>query len=255
MLPALSFLTSIIMHYWTTKVKRKIKKYFLIYLLTCAAHGSIIILSERRGGKDDRKRKGQKGITMKKKINPLNTLKGEEGLETRNAAIVYLYNVREYTVESLAELTTLAKSTIKNYLRKFANLLDWAKEIFVKGKNIISEKQEEFWCYIDQITLSDGTQWCKIGQTTQTPEKRASGFSWVINGKKEKPLSVSVRHAIKCKDATAMQNMEDCLRIGMTSIDPDGYIKNDRLNSWQDDYPQRILDNSFVKMGLAQFTA
>lgn len=190
-----------------------------------------------------------------KKINPLNTLRGEEGLETRNAAIVYLYNVREYTIQSLAELTTLAQSTIRNYIYKFAGLLDWAKKIFAKGKNIVSKKQEEFWCYIDKIIMPNGEVWCKIGQTTQTPAKRANGFSWSINGVKVKPLSVEIQHAIKCKDATSMQNMEDCLRLGMTAIDPDGYIKNDRLNSWQDDYPQRIFDNPFVKMGLVQFAA
>lgn len=35
------------MHYWTTKVKKKIKKYFLIFLLTGAAHGCMMDTSNK----------------------------------------------------------------------------------------------------------------------------------------------------------------------------------------------------------------
>lgn len=191
----------------------------------------------------------------KKKIDPLTVLKGEQGIETRNAAIVYLYEVKDYTVEMLAELTTLAKSTVKSYTSKFRHLLDWAKEIFTKGKALFTEGKEVFWCYIDKITMPNGETWCKIGQTTQTPKERANGFHWSINGKKVKPAAVEIQYAVQCKNATAMQNMEDCLRLGMTAINPDKYVKNDRLICWEDDYPQRIIENSFVQMGLSQFAA
>lgn len=192
----------------------------------------------------------------KKKIDALDALHGDYTLKERNAAIVYLHEEKDYDVSTLAELSHLAVSTIKNYLRKFADLLEWAKEIFYKGKTKAKKTAQYFWCYIDKITLEDGRVWCKIGQTTEaTPEKRAKRFSWKKDGITIKPACTQVYHKIACKNATAMQNMEDLLRIGMTEIDPDGYIKNDRLDSWEEDYPQRILENEFVRMGLAQFAA
>ena len=188
-----------------------------------------------------------------KKLDPMAALKSKD-TKLRNAAMVYLHEDNQTPFEFLAAATKLALSTVKTYVRsKFAHLLDWARSIFCKAKNIIRKKAEEFWCYIDRITMPNGEVWCKIGQTTQTPERRARGMFWTQNGKKVKPEKVEVMHAIKCKDETAMTNMEDCLRLGMTAINPEMYKKNDRLLCWEDDYPQRILENDFVKMGLPQF--
>lgn len=190
---------------------------------------------------------------MDKKIDAMEALKSSD-CKLRNAAMVFLHEDKGTPFEFLSEMTGLALSTVKNYVRsKFAHLLSWAREIFYKAKNIIRKENQGFWCYIDKITMPDGQIWCKIGQTSQTPEKRACDMKWVINGKKTKPVSVEILHIIECKTETAMTNMEDCLRLGMTAINPDKYCKKDRLLCWEDDYPQRILDNPFVKMGLEQF--
>ena len=188
-----------------------------------------------------------------KKMDAMEALHSDD-CKMRNAAMVYLHEDNGTPFEFLAEMTGLALSTVRNYVRsKFAHLLEWARKIFRKAKNILRKEADAFWCYIDRITMRDGSVWCKIGQTTKTPEQRAKNLYWTVHGEKIKPVKVEVMHRIQCKDETAMTNMEDCLRLGMTAINPEKYCKNDRLLCWEDDYPQRILNNAFVKMGLEQF--
>ena len=190
-----------------------------------------------------------------KKIDPIQALSSSD-CKTRNAAMVYLHEDRATPFEFLAEVTGLALSTVKNYVRsKFAHLLEWAREIFLKAKKIINRAEEQFYCYIDKIILPNGSIWCKIGQTTKTPEQRAKGFYWTIDGKKTRPAKVEVQWSTKCKDLPSMDMMENCLRTAMTMINPEKFCKNDRLLCWENDYPQRILQNDFVKMGLTQFAA
>lgn len=172
--------------------------------------------------------------------------------QLRNAAIVYLHHDKGYSATDIHKIVNLAVATLKSYFYKFKHLLKWARDIFEEK---IIKKSKQYWVYIDKITMQDGSVLCKIGNTTQSPHKRAKQLKWKVDGVTVKPASVEVKHAIECKDYTSMHNMEDCLRIGMTLIDPDGYIQNDRLNSWEEDYPIRILNNPFVRLGLEQFAA
>lgn len=188
-----------------------------------------------------------------KKMDAMEELKG---LKYRDEAMVYLYYEQDTPLEFLANATGLAYSTVKNYVKyKFKHLLERAKKLFRKAKNIVRNSLPNgFYCYIDKITLCNGDVWCKIGQSTRDPEKRAQEIrskGW-RNGAIV-PKSVKVMKIIKCKDETSMTNMEDCLRLGMTAINPSYFEKNDRLLDWGDDYPQRIMSNPFVKMGLEQF--
>ena len=172
--------------------------------------------------------------------------------QLRNAAIVYLHHDKGYSATDIHKIVNLAVATLKSYFYKFKHLLKWARDIFEEK---IVKKSKQYWVYIDKITMRDGTVLCKIGNTTQSPHKRAKQLKWKVDGVTVKPASVEVKHVIECKDYTSMHNMEDCLRIGMTSIDPESFIQNDRLNSWEEDYPIRILNNPFVRLGLEQFAA
>ena len=194
-----------------------------------------------------------------KKIDPMEALKSKD-CKLRNAAMVYLHEDRQVDFNFLSEITGLKLSTVVNYVRsKFCHLIEWAREIFLKGKAYIQkkikQKKDSFYVYIDKITMPNGEVWTKIGQTSTTPAKRAANFCWSKNGQKIYPAKVEILWDCECKDATAMNNLEDCLRIGMTALQPDKFEKNDRLLYWEDDYPQRILKNDFVKMGLTQFAA
>ena len=178
-----------------------------------------------------------------KQLNPTQELKG--GIY-RNEAMVYLYYEKNKTFEYLAKATRLAVSTVKNYvLYKFIHLLDKAKELFNYAK--------KHYCYICKITFDNGKQWCKIGQSINPYDRAKNMKSSGWCNHQFKPNDVEMIKIIECKNETAAQNMEDCLRLGMTAINPDLYEKNDRLLNWEDDYPQRILKNIFVQMGLQQF--
>ena len=190
-----------------------------------------------------------------KKMDAMDALRSDD-CKLRNAAMVYLYEDKQTPFEFLANITGLAISTVKNYVRsKFAHLLNWAREIFAKAKNFVrTVAAKGYYCYIDKITLYNGDIWCKIGQSTRDPKKRAQEIKtkgWQSGS--IIPKSVEVIEIIECKNETSMTNMEDCLRLGMTAINPDNYKKHDRLLEWADNYPQRIMENPFVKMGLEQF--
>lgn len=180
---------------------------------------------------------------MTKKTNALDALKSKD-LQLRNAAMVYLSADYDYSIDNLHELTNLALSTVRRYIKKFAHLLEWARTIFYKLKRPKSPfDTEAFWVYIDKITMPNGETWCKIGQTTQTPKRRASNFKWGGIC----PTNVEVKHAIKCKDFVSMEIMENVFRIAMIKINPNAFCKNDRLLEWQDDFVERILTNEIVQ--------
>lgn len=188
-----------------------------------------------------------------KKMNPMEEL---HKAKYRDEAMVYLYYENSTPIEFLAEATGLAFSTVAKYVKyKFKHLLEKAKELFIKAKNFARNTLARgYYCYIDKITLTNGEKWCKIGQTTRDPEIRAAEISsrgW--KGGRIIPKSVDVVQIIECKDETAMTNMEDCLRLGMTAISPEDFEKNDRLLCWDSTYPDRIMNNPFVQMGLKQF--
>ena len=189
------------------------------------------------------------GLTMtKKKIDAFDALTSTD-CKMRNAAMVYLYHEGAASEETLHEKTNLAISTIKRYLKKFADLLEWAKSIFYKikaPKNPLT--QENYWVYIDKITMPNGEVWCKIGQTTRSPKTRASEYKW----QDMKPRKIEIMYALKCKNFASMQIMEDCFRIAMIKLQTCKYCKNDRLLMWEDDFPTRILENEHVKQEIEQ---
>ena len=187
-----------------------------------------------------------------KKLDAMETLKSDN-CKLRNAAMVYLNIDKNVPFEFLARATGLAISTVKTYVHyKFINLLGWAREIFAKTKNIVRKiASHGYYCYIMRIKTNRG-YWTKIGQTTRDPQKRAEEI--LKKGCKTADYkNVDVMDVIECPDETAMNNMEDCLRIGMTTLCPESFLKNDRLMAWESNYVEQIKNNPFVKMGLEQF--
>ena len=191
---------------------------------------------------------------MKKNCKAMKAIKQDGDKELRNAGLVYLYYDEDCTPSELAQFCSLARTTIATYVKKFKNLLEWAREQFTtacrKFNRKISEKTR-FWVYIDKVTLDSGETWCKIGQTTNTPEARAKQIKnkgWKVNGETIKPQSVEVQWLGECKDETTMEIMENILRIAMIKLNPSKFQKNDRLLAWEDDYPEKIYKNLQVKI-------
>ena len=165
----------------------------------------------------------------------------------RNGAIVYLYHDKGMSCEIIANLCGLAISTVKTYVKKFINLLAWAREQFKETCKKFTARN--FYVYIDKVTMPNGETWCKIGQTTQTPNTRAKTFKW----HDVRPSKVEVMRVFHCKDMIAMCNLEDLFRIAMTEINPAKFCKNDRLLVWDDSYPDLIVNNDLVQTRINQY--
>ena len=60
----------------------------------------------------------------------MNAYKKYDDTQTKYRQIVYLYNKKNETCDFIANLTGYAYSTVKNYIRKFAHLLEEACELF-----------------------------------------------------------------------------------------------------------------------------
>lgn len=59
-----------------------------------------------------------------------NVMEKQTDSKVCHAQVVYLAKVLNKSYEEISEITSYAISTIKNYIRKFSDLLEWAKEIF-----------------------------------------------------------------------------------------------------------------------------
>lgn len=179
----------------------------------------------------------------------------DEDKKLRNAGLVYLYHEEGIKPAKLAKMCSLARTTIASYVRSCIDLLDWAKKQFNtftrKIVKAVSNSREGFWVYIDKITMPNGEEWLKVGQTSRTPEARAAQMmrdGWTINEKKIKPFSVEVQWAAKCKTDWGMEIMENALRIAMIELNPERFKKNDRLIDWQESYVEAISRNLQVRI-------
>lgn len=178
--------------------------------------------------------------------------------KTRNAAMVMLNIDGEVDISTLANLTGLALSTVRKYLKKFANLINYAREHFiliVKNIKCAITSKIRYYCYIDKIEMPNGEVWTKIGKTTVSPERRAKGFEWGSKDNKIKPKKVTVLKKFTCKDEKSMTTLENLLRYAMTSINPLKFEMNDRLLDWQENYCDIIVNHPDVQSNLASLLA
>ena len=70
----------------------------------------------------------------------MNAYKKYDDIQTRRAQIVFLTHVKHETVSFIAELTNYAESTVKQYAKKFENLLEKAKEMFKYSRKTADQK-------------------------------------------------------------------------------------------------------------------
>lgn len=70
----------------------------------------------------------------------MNAYKRYEDTQTKRAQVVFLTYVKEETADFIAELTGYAKSTVKQYAKKFVDLLEVAKEMFKHSRKTADQK-------------------------------------------------------------------------------------------------------------------
>ena len=164
-----------------------------------------------------------------------------------HAQVVYLYEVLHKTYSEIAEITNYAVSTIKGYVKKFADLLSWAKEIFeetiekvrkpraskydsvieTNGLDITSKNGEM--CYLFRFYNAEGDLLCsKVGTTTRTIRKR---LIEELTGKTYKRMGATnaiVDRVWNCGDMPA-EGLESLIRSEYIKKYPKSFKKNDRF--------------------------
>ena len=157
--------------------------------------------------------------------------------------IVYL-NEYGFNVDEIATWCDYAKSTIKNYIRKFADLLDKAKETFyhVTQKVKFATLGKRELVYLFKFYDTQGNLICsKVGTTTRLPETRM-----------REEIKYYIKHGIEVGDAKACviidceglpaEGAESAARAYFIKRFPKAFHKNDRF--FGVDIPERTFINA-----------
>ena len=153
-----------------------------------------------------------------------------DDLEMKRMQIVYL-NDYGFNVDEIAKWSDYAKSTIKNYIRKFADLLDKAKKTFYRitqkaKKVLIGGKQL---VYLFKFYNASGELvFSKVGTTTQLPEKRMSQEMREYKKSGLPVESATMNVVIDC-GALPAEGAESAVRAYYIKRFPDAFRKNDRF--------------------------
>lgn len=191
-----------------------------------------------------------------KAIEAIKTEETAKDRRRRILGILFLHYECDWEAEDIAAAgCSICINNIKGFFTRFYDRLAQAIQLFGKGlkkvKKIITNNVTPYWCYIDKITLPNGEEWTKVGTTTRWPEVRASEFEWKINGRVVRPAKVEVLKRFNCKDAEAMETLENALRYAMMSINILKFKMNDRLLDYKEGYADLIFNHPSVQDNLA----
>lgn len=163
-----------------------------------------------------------------------NPLEEQNNMEVKHAQVVYLAEVMNKPIGFIARITGYAESTVKNYIRKYKNLLDWAKKIFVKVKEKVSNVKNEI-CYgllelqgriewevapttkpsaylIEYFNEKNEFIWLKVGMTKRPLRERVSEHLSNSGYKKAGCYKAVVKNYFECDNEDDAKTMENALR-------------------------------------------
>lgn len=171
-----------------------------------------------------------------------------DGINERRMQTVYLYHVKNETIQRISEITNYAVGTVKNYVKKFIGLLDAAKEYFTDVVNkvkkrraskydalitwdekapILPNKTEQF--YLLKLLDKDGKiVFSKVGTTTrETTQRMREHLKYYAKcGVK----SIYVDRVWDCGDIPA-ESFESLFRAYYIRKYPGKFYKNDRFTA------------------------
>lgn len=165
-------------------------------------------------------------MTEKKK----NVFETYDDIETKRLQIVFL-DSHGFDAEEIKKWTGYAVSTIKNYIRKFKDLIEKAKETFYhiaqKVKQTIRGGKQLVYLY--KFYDEEGNLlFSKVGTTTRLPEQR---LQEEINYYKKNGLKVAnaeICSVIDCGEIPA-EGAESYSRAYFIRRYPEAFCKNDRF--------------------------
>lgn len=164
-----------------------------------------------------------------------------EDTDTKRKQVVYL-NDNGFEASEISKWTGYAVSTIKNYVRKFANLLDAARAMFYhitqKVKAVLRGGRQLVYLY--KFYYENGELICsKVGTTTRLPEQRL-----------KEEIAYYRKHGIEVGDAKICsvidcgaipaEGAESYARAEYIKKHPAAFCKNDRF--FGIDIPERTFN-------------
>ena len=167
---------------------------------------------------------------------------GLENAEIRKGQIIYLHNLG-YTPCEIKQYVDLAISTIRNYIYKFADMLEWAKSIFkvtkrkikafFDGQDVIQWECEtttrKMFTYIVAHYNNEGNfVWLKVGQTT-VGVKRLWQHLDEAPYLKENVTYIRVKKIFNFEDKEDTKIMESLLKQHYEKDPLNDYVKEDRF--------------------------
>lgn len=174
--------------------------------------------------------------------------------KTAHAQVVYLFEVKKLCFEKIAEITRYAVSTVRGYVKKFANLLDYALNVFrsrtKKAKeNSITwevEYQPKPCAYIIEFFDKSGFRWLKIGKANDIRTRAPQHLSFTEYGKHGITSSVirQVFYVDSDDDALIMESM---LRKHYKAKENHGFISRDRFGNCHYDCEDIMNDKKLIE--------
>lgn len=168
-----------------------------------------------------------------------------DGTDMKRMQVVYLADYG-FDPEDIAKWVDYSVSTIKTYIKKFAELLDKAKKTFYhvtkKVKAVLMGGRQLV--YLFKFYDSDGKLICsKVGTTTRLPEKRLQEEVRYYTKHGIPVGSTEICSVIDC-GAIPCEGAESVTRAAFIHKYPDAFCKNDRF--FGVDIPARTF-NTIVK--------
>ena len=173
-----------------------------------------------------------------------------EDTDTKRMQVVYLDSCG-FTPAEIRKWVEYAESTIKGYIKKFADLLEKAKKYFYhvtkKVKAVLRGGKQLV--YLFKFYDSDGKLICsKVGTTTRLPEQRLQEEIKYYRNHGIPVESTEICSVIDC-GAIPCEGAESITRAAFIRKYPEAFCKNDRF--FGVDIPTRTF-NQIVKNYLAE---
>ena len=153
-----------------------------------------------------------------------NVYEKQTNMEVRNAQIVYMYHELKMYPKEISKYVDLALSTIRNYVRKFIDLLDKAKQWFANSYKYIGEIKNAPCAYIlEFFNVNNEKMFLKVGKTKHI-ETRISQLLKEYNAKR-----VEIKQIFYTKTENFAEMVESMLREHYQNVKNCGFVKMDRF--------------------------
>ena len=178
-------------------------------------------------------------------MGKINALEKQKNVDLAHMQIVYL-NHYNFSYDEIAAITEYAEGTIKNYIHKFANLLEKAKKIFY---HITQNVKREFYgtrqlVYLFKFYNFNNELICsKVGTTTRLPEQRMNEELRYYSQHDIPVARAEMCSIIDCGELPA-EGAESQTRAYFIRKYPKAFCKNDRF--FGVDIPVRTFDKIVI---------